>query len=337
MLPTWDKPEFNSEYYEDQRYLSLNERGMFVANETSRMNGHGGKIIDLISDDRKVVIPIQTAYFHVLTEILPIIVSEINDAELDGKTVHFVLGIDAGQEMFLSTHVAQVYEHVNNQIVRHGHKVSSVALSSNDELLIDNFAIYRQCNSNLALIRNVSAFVLDGVVDLSKVEPTRKVYLSRSKTLSNSVFRATDEEYLTLSIDEIREKYKYKISDRVDDEALLEEYFSGMGFEIIYPEDIKSFEDQLKLVSEIKTVVSITSAGLTSMMFMKPGGVVIELSTPLDILMGEDKHFISIHPHYLYLAHEFKHIYVSLPHSRSATEIVERITSDSKIKNLFSN
>jgi hypothetical protein len=337
MQPTWDEIQFNFELCEDSKYVSRNERGIFSSSDVSRITSDLNKTLDFVSDDKKIIIQAHAAYFHVLTEVAPILVDEIRKADSEGRTAHFVLSVDAGGQGGPSAHVGPLYDHFAQQIVRHGHKVSLVSLNNGDELFINNFSIYRQYHSNLSLNKAISEFMLKGVVDLEKVEPTRKVYLTRSMTLPNGGFRAADDEYNTLTIRQIREKYKYKMSDRVDDEALLEEYFSGLGFEIKSPEDIESFEDQLKFMAEVKTVVSLTSASLASMFFMKPGALVVELSTPLTLKMADGVDFVSIHPHYMYLAHDFKHSYLSLSHDRVASKIVERIDGDPRLKALFVN
>jgi capsular polysaccharide biosynthesis protein len=82
----------------------------------------------------------------------------------------------------------------------------------------------------------------------------RKVFISRSKAA------------------------KRKINNEEEIINLLELY----GYEIHYFEDY-SFEKQIQIMSETKTLIGIHGAGLTNMLFMQEGGQVLELRNKNDI------------------------------------------------------
>lgn len=63
---------------------------------------------------------------------------------------------------------------------------------------------------------------------------------------------------------------------RVANEAELVPVFRNSGFEIVCAEDL-SFEDQVKLFSRARYLVSNHGAGLTNMLFMRDNGSVLEL------------------------------------------------------------
>lgn len=331
MLPSWDKIDYNFKHYSEPKYVFRNEYGNYSV-EDSHIDFDQGTSKDLVSEDRKIILPIQTAYFHVITEIIPIIIQELKQAEQGGYKIHIVLTMTGAEQEFSSSHINSIYEHIVKLLESGGHKTSRLPFDRRNPCRINNFVIYENYTTNLSVAKDISKFLLNGLVDLDSITPFRKVYLSRSKTLSNSVFRATDEEYANLTLAEIREKYKYKTNDRLDDEALVEEYFRELGFEIFSPEDIDSFEYQLRFVAETRTLASITSAGLTTMLAMKPGGVVVELSTPLTTPAPDQQTMTRIHPHYYHLAHELRHTYISISHDKKASEIIGQIENNTELK-----
>lgn len=71
---------------------------------------------------------------------------------------------------------------------------------------------------------------------------------------------------------------------KVANEAAVEECLHARGFVTVAFEDY-SFPEQVALMSSAEIMVSIHGAGLTNMIFMRPGGAVVELlQDPVDIL-----------------------------------------------------
>lgn len=66
--------------------------------------------------------------------------------------------------------------------------------------------------------------------------------------------------------------YRRKVSNESELIPLLKDF----GFDIVYPEDV-CFMDQVLLFSSASILVGLHGAGLTNMLFMKPGGVILEL------------------------------------------------------------
>lgn len=63
---------------------------------------------------------------------------------------------------------------------------------------------------------------------------------------------------------------------RIVNESEIVQIFKKLDFQLIRAEDL-SFEDQVKLFSRARYLVSNHGAGLTNMLFMKEGGRVLEL------------------------------------------------------------
>jgi capsular polysaccharide biosynthesis protein len=88
-------------------------------------------------------------------------------------------------------------------------------------------------------------------------EPYRKIYISREKAARRKVMN----------------------------EQEIKQIVKKLGFEIHYFEDY-SFEEQLKLITECRYLVSIHGAGLTNILFMKNGTNVMEFKMKEDYING---------------------------------------------------
>jgi hypothetical protein len=145
------------------------------------------------------------------------------------------------------------------------------------------------------------------------INPFRKIYLSRSKVKDHTtdmVFGGKDPD-----------SFLFKNDKRVDDEEELELFLKNNGYEIVNPESIKNFIDQVNLMYETKELISLTGSGLLNMIFMQRNQKVVELSTPL-IVHGET----SLHPFYYEIAYTSRHTYTSIPHDRSINQVKKALS-----------
>lgn len=169
-----------------------------------------------------------------------------------------------------------------------------------------------------------------------QVEPFRKVYLSRR--VANSKKDITYGN--TLPIVQIPRHF----FNRVDDEEMLENFFSSHGFEIVYPENFKTFEEQINFFYEVKTLISLSGAGLSNALFMQTKGNVIELFTSHWIWrnakdnnrnvrqLREEEHFF-----YNSIAFEKGHEYVAVNNKeKSATDIINKFETNPILKAIIS-
>jgi hypothetical protein len=98
---------------------------------------------------------------------------------------------------------------------------------------------------------------------------------------------------------------------RIDNDKTIQDFFVSAGFEIIYPENFKTFTDQINYFSECRVIAGISGSGLANNIFMKPGGSVIELLSIFGV-SSDEKYPIEIHNFYRIMANIMGHLYFSV-------------------------
>lgn len=145
------------------------------------------------------------------------------------------------------------------------------------------------------------------------ITPYKKVYLSRKKTNSR-----VDTSFLPEGI---------SIS-RIDDEAVLEKFFKQHGFEIVYPERFKSFEEQINYFNEVSVAVSLSGGGALNTIFMQPGGLVLELCTTL-FTPAFDGFIEAHHQFFSNVAFKKNHTYISISNEdKKAATLLKKIKTN---------
>ncbi|PZX56664.1 glycosyltransferase family 61 protein [Algoriphagus chordae] len=126
--------------------------------------------------------------------------------------------------------------------------INPIYYQSNENLLVEDLVLTPRTatfpNFNQDLVQNTR-----NKLQISpSIEPFRRVYVSRKFAP------------------------KRKIHNEESVESMLAEY----GFEVIYAEDL-SFQEQIRLMSETKILVSLHGAALTNMIFLPEESKVVEL------------------------------------------------------------
>jgi hypothetical protein len=166
-----------------------------------------------------------------------------------------------------------------------------------------------------------------------EVKPFRKVYVSRSAMPPRPIQDAVPGA-------------SFDHDNRIDDEKKLESYLESLGFEIIVPEkDFKSFDEQLNYFYEVKTLISVTSGGITNSSFMQPGGTVVELVNSMIVPMGgvltPEKGQLwdveeALHHYYSVLSWQKSHNYIGIDNSRrSADFIIDKINNSTLLQSIL--
>lgn len=240
-------------------------------------------------------------------------------------------------------HMSGFTEYLEERLIGMGCKVEYIDTES---FYATNFINVDQSNVFIRYgrLQIVADFFSEGL-DYS-TPPTKKTYLSRGKT---TTYNGNTQVSLDLSaidkspelIDEIRDTMTYKFSDRINDEKGLEDYVRALGFDIVYPEDIPSYKDQLQLLASSRILMSLTSSSMSTCFVMAPNTTVVEVSTPLATLLKEDgtphPEYLDFHDHYKILSSIRGSLYVSITNkTRSLDEVVNAIENTPGIKDLLS-
>lgn len=183
-----------------------------------------------------------------------------------------------------------------------------------DKISIKNFQFFKTYR------RKIGFHILKNLTNIKNFygytgEPFRKVYVSRSKTLHKGTDFTTGTDLKDII-------YLNRFDDqRCDDEHLLEQYLQQLGFEIVYAEDFKSMEDQIKLFSEVKTLISVTNSGISNMLWTKDGAKIIEITIPLLVNKKE-----MLEHQWFELAYILQRPYASIPSfSGNAKDVIDQI------------
>lgn len=79
-----------------------------------------------------------------------------------------------------------------------------------------------------------------------------------------------------------------RIERRTLDHQKIESIFSGLGFEIVYTEDFADFADQIDFFDKVSVLAGITGAGMSNMVFMRPGSRIVHLINPVSFTSKDE-------------------------------------------------
>ncbi len=333
MHGAWGPPFIGSsiDWPHDEPYLlhHVAEGGGFFGAPAGEVEGRYGESYNLISDQTKLVMRVSRTFFHMLLDTIAVVLDKV----AENPNLHVVLlSPPVDRRLDLGNTELVLDEFVRILSEEKGIKVTIINPGADDKFLLNNFHLLQDAAGSLTSAQRVIDF-FDVDARVSAIPQNKKLYLSRRKTVSNLNLPRELGDHI--NEEDFRAKYEYKTNDRIDDEKLLENYFLKLGFIIICPEDFKTFSEQLDLFAEAKCIVSVTSASLTSSIFMKPGSTVVELITPLVTPTGPGTEIRSVHPMYQMLCTLKEHTYIGIPHDRVAKSLVQRIEDTSSLKTLL--
>jgi hypothetical protein len=296
------------------------------------------KTIHLIGPKKKLIKTITVSYYHAIADDLAEIVygmTKYPDAELVLNVGDIRKGLGNPEWDFFGFFL--------RCLDKKKIKYTLIEFSKFDVVYINNFTLLSfpfHSGSRLDLLSNFFA----EHVTKPKEEAYRKVYVSRGKM----PWREPSKDATNFS---------YHDDNRIDSHERIEKVFSDLGFEIVYPEDFKNFQEQLDFFYSVKVLVSLTSSGIVNSVFMKPGGTIVEIVTPLiaqSPIISEEylkKYNIDpkeyeidintvqeIHMFYHNLAFFKEHTYISIPNYYRSTDKIQLFIDNSPaLKEMLKN
>jgi hypothetical protein len=313
---------------------------IFELNEKTVTRGYvdadNAKAIHFISPRKKFIKTIVASYYHAIADDLAEIVYVI-DKYPNAELIINVADIRGGLSKPEWDFVGFFLRCLDDKKV----KYTLVELSKFDVIYMNNFTMLTFPFHSGARLDMLSDF-FKKYVSNPKQKAYRKVYVSRGKM----PWRDQSENAVNFS---------YQDDNRIDNHQKIEKIFVDLGFEIVYPEDFKTFQDQLDFFYSVKTLASLTSSGIVNAVFMQPGGNIVELVTPLitqspvvnDVYLMEngidpkdyelDLNTVQeIHMFYHNLAFFKEHTYIGIPnYFRSSDKIQKFIDSNPSLKEML--
>jgi hypothetical protein len=284
--------------------------------------------LSLISDKKKIFVSPAGAFFHMFSDtVAPLIQQYSMDSE-----VEIIVDVSViSRKVFLTNQV----EFNDNSFT--GFFIKALKDIGASVTLINKYD-YDVININNFYINDYQFYVGDTYSDMFNLfeqhidnpnnKPNKKIYLSRKRIPSRiKIFK--DRNNLDVVSND----------NRLDEEQLLEDYFTSLGYEIVCPEDFESFQQQLNYMHSVKSLVSVSGSGLTNCLFMQPNQTVVELVTPLCIQFEDENNpyksvlIEDLHHFYSTMAFKKRHKYVALNNQdKSASSIINQIENDPSLK-----
>ena len=304
------REEMDGTYYEEvHTFLFDGAQICFLDNNDSIVEDV--KIFNLIDPScQKVFLKLEKGFFHAVSTTLAQILIEHEK----NNNVQIILGIDSKDSF------GDIFnKFIVDTMKRKNIKYKIILLENNTIYKIDKclyFSMTMLTYSGIKIIEKL------GLEYSSNNPPYKKIILTRKL-----VHRfAKSPEGMFGGIDP--NKFLFKDDIRMDNEDKVINYFEKLGFECISPENFKSIEEQIRFFSEVKTIVSVTTAGLLNTVFMPQGSKVIELAVPM--VAGRTE---SLHSN-LYSGISFakNHKYIAIPTMRKAEDVIKIIENDISLK-----
>lgn len=274
--------------------INLKERGSFNDFKPG-LSPEGFKSLNFLEEDTIYVFIDSVGNFHhfILTILVPAI--EVISSE-DNKKLHFVL---------YSGHQKKASDNFDNLLT---------------EMLVEKRINYTSINSNVYEYVNAKNFIPVNGGSLDDGFPKLYDYFIEKYNIVPS----TPSKKLYIS----RNKYKTE-EKRIDNEEILEKLFEENGFQIVYPEEIKTFQEQIELFSSCSILAGLTGTGLTNLLFMPKNQIVIEIVTRLEIGVTDShtgRFFTEeqIHNHYKEFCIKKDHMMINVFNMQKSAEDIEK-------------
>lgn len=281
-------------------------------------------LVSFISDEEKIFLKVPPSHYHCIYDFMGIVF------HLYEKNPNILFILDIGEGNIVPTAKTTI-DFCLNLIKENNIKHKIVSFAGKTEFNINNFYIKGNTWSDLCTPQKILKYA-NGHIKNPNVIPFRKVYISR---------KTADDKKMKHYGNNFSDKLSRNSYARIDDEEKLEYFFASNGFEVIRPENFESFDDQLNYFYETKTAVSLTGGGLTNIMFMQNGGVVVELVTTLITNYNDRKNNImnleeGQHHYYHSISFQKDHEYIGVINKETnADSIIKKFETIPHLKTIL--
>jgi hypothetical protein len=273
-------------------------------------------------DELKAVVYVHDKFYHFFVESLPLI---LKLHKID-KKIKFILYIKMSEDINSQPFLDVLFDVLKDLEV----KYLVVNSTSKDKFFpackISNFIRTDETVFNLhseLSLKDVEYAMsvlkkkyLD--VELESREPFRKIYLAMGSSAKEFGDVYTSDG-------------SYGDDARMNDEHKLQEHFLAAGYEVFMSEEkFATIPEQIKYMSEVAVLASVSSSALTNSLFMKPGGQVIEIVAEVVVPSGvDDKGYVktrqAIPAEYSPLSFLMGHTHLMIPTNRDADLAIKKL------------
>lgn len=279
---------------------------------------------EFISEEKKMFLKVAASHYHCIYDFLGTVFFLY---EKDPE-IKFILDVGDG---VLVPSAKTTIGFALDLIRENGIKHEIVNFAGKTNFNINNFYIKTDRWTDPGTPKKILNYA-ESHIKNKNVEPFRKVYVSR---------RIADERKMKSYGKNLTDKLTRNSYARIDNEEELENFFKQKGFEVVFPEDFKTFDDQLNYFYETKIAIGLTGGGLTNIMFMQNGGLVVELITTLITNRNDRVNKVlrleeGQHHFYHSIAFQKDHEYVGIINKNTtASEIIDKFNTWSHLKSIL--
>lgn len=283
--------------------------------------------LDLTSNTNKVLLTTPPGMFHLMYDTLPAAIEYLADYKVDVIIDIKMINNSDYERVFFGSFISEIASVLNEAYANNVYIVDAEIdgpYKINNYYLNDRHSM-RPSYDNYVKLQSI----LSEMFELKNIEPTQKVYLSRSGTRP-------------LSYSDLGIQTNFLPDDlRISDEQMLEDFFKSFGYEIVKPENFITIKDQARYFAGAKVLAGSTGTGMTNMFFMKPETKILEILSPIVLRwFGADGNQNNLaewlHTQYGTLAFYLDQIHTAIPNkTRKASDIINYINRN--IKDLYIN
>lgn len=280
------------------------------------------------SEDRKIFLKVSGSHFHLLDDTMGTI---LHLFEMDPEIL-FILNLGEVNSNKLMNNLKDFFFKLLD-LYQIRYQIYGYDLEEN-KVNAKNFyrRVYNQKDGMSHKAPTLISKYAMPFITNKEAAPFRKVYLSR-RVVNNQKQSQYGHTYPVVQLPK-------SLLNRIDDEEELENFFRESGFEVVYPENFATFEEQINFFYEVETLISISGAGLSNAIFMQSNCNVVELFTshwiwrnkqaesPTVRILKEEEHFF-----YNSIAFEKGQEFIAVNNKdKKAEEIINKFKTNTILK-----